>query len=90
MQRWTTLRSPVAKLDRTRCNPQSCSGTLTTEAVRFDGVSAAFAAREGGRVASLDYRVDTWQRLVVDCHWKPNTAVDRIVATLRQALIKRA
>jgi len=34
--------------------------------------------------------VDTWQHLVVDSHWKPNTAVDRIVATLRQALIKRA
>lgn len=31
--------------------------------------------------------VDTWQHLVVDAHWKPKDAIDRIVATLRATLL---
>jgi AcrR family transcriptional regulator len=31
--------------------------------------------------------VDAWQHLVVEARWKPKDAVDRIVATLRQALL---
>lgn len=31
--------------------------------------------------------VDTWQHLVVEAHWKPKDAVDRIVATLRETLL---
>jgi AcrR family transcriptional regulator len=31
--------------------------------------------------------VDTWQHLVVEAHWKPKEAVDRIVATLRETLL---
>lgn len=31
--------------------------------------------------------VDTWQHLVVEAHWKPKDAVDRIVSTLRETLL---
>ncbi len=31
--------------------------------------------------------VDTWQHLVVEAHWKPKEAIDRIIATLRETLL---